>query len=489
MLFPLFVALQCCVALPLARLKAPKRKAPLQTRKLLQNYDYACSFNTDCADSYHVCDGGECVGNFAAGCDADFPCSYDLVCLEGYCGYDVGDFCTESTECGGLYQCSKGFCAPNYQVDCSSDSNCTSSLVCGSEKKCASEIGGLCNEDGDCFSDALCQDGICESPSQVTPDLLPSPPMPIEVQSPMLVIASPSPTPVVIPLPSPTPVIFPSPSPTPVISLASPPPPTKARPPPQGTNSADSTSSDTPDSILPSSSESDGSSIPIGVIVGASVGGAVLLFGVVALIAASRFQAANTAMAKIPWPPREFAGPKAEYVKFWKGCKWERAFSPSHTHVVKLDPHPGVYEFGLVHPARPHHPPVVVYIGKAGGAGGLKKRHDKYHSTGGDHLQAQIALALNHNCEVWRRVKYAKGAQGGAEGMGDRIVTQEETRFLSFYDYAWNKEANMTKRAVYLKPRRYLCCFPAGESIHNDTAVSPFPHQVPPPCLCFCVPT
>lgn len=73
---------------------------------------------------------------------------------------------------------------------------------------------------------------------------------------------------------------------------------------------------------------------------------------------------------------------------------------------------PAVYEFALVHPARPDSR-IKVYVGKAVN---LKQRHNQYLSlpTSADpdaNLARHFACALEHGCEVWRRYRYVEQVQ------------------------------------------------------------------------------
>jgi hypothetical protein len=213
---------------------------------------------------------------------------------------------------------------------------------------------------------------------------------------------------------------------------------------------------------------------------------------------------------KMPWPPREFTNinAKPEYTKFWSGTKWtpfmnsngDSIIPPGFSQFAEKELHSksaGVYEFGLVHPDRSNMRPVVVYVGKAGGRDGVHGRHSTHinkFKARDSNIQAQLQHAFAQGCHLYRRFKTNKDLATGAESDGDRWATQLETRFLSFFDYAWNVEANTTEkkvgpRCLYIKPRRFLGIFPAGIAICDDSPKDArMPAQAPNPCCCFSLP-
>ncbi|KAI3438952.1 hypothetical protein D9Q98_001366 [Chlorella vulgaris] len=191
-------------------------------------------------------------------------------------------------------------------------------------------------------------------------------------------------------------------------------------------------------------------------------------------------------MSSIPWTPREFAKSSQApgYRDFWaKGSKWEKFLLPiglslpASIELAKennvnqhLTESPAVYEFALVHPARPDSR-IKVYVGKAVN---LKQRHNQYLSlpTSADpdaNLARHFACALEHGCEVWRRYRYVEQAvyDNKQHGLGDRHAQMMETRMLGAFDYAFNQQANPPKRMIWLEPRTTCCCFSAGVIVHN----------------------
>ena len=122
-----------------------------------------------------------------------------------------------------------------------------------------------------------------------------------------------------------------------------------------------------------------------------------------------------------------------------------------------------IYEFAIVHPARPNNR-IKVYLGKTTD---LKRRHNEYLSSSEQvRMWPYFNHALQNGCQILRRYCYLTSAgKVKQDSEGDRAVTMMETRFLSYFDYAWNKEANPPKRSVYLKPRTVLCCFPGGVTV------------------------
>lgn len=133
----------------------------------------------------------------------------------------------------------------------------------------------------------------------------------------------------------------------------------------------------------------------------------------------------------------------------------------------KLEKRAAVYEFALVHPARPN-TRVKVYVGKAVD---LKQRHNQYLQVNGEDAQRmanRLSLAVEQGCQVWRRFRYVEGNVGNTkDSVGDRYAAMMETRMLSYFDYALNQTANPPKRTIWLEPRTVFCCFPAGVIVHN----------------------
>jgi hypothetical protein len=124
---------------------------------------------------------------------------------------------------------------------------------------------------------------------------------------------------------------------------------------------------------------------------------------------------------------------------------------------------PAVYEFALVHPARPD-TRIKVYVGKTID---LHRRRTDYlnlNSNEGTRMWPFFSHALRHGCEIWRRFVYLPAPPGALRkhSEGDRAVSQIETRLLSYFDYTFNREANPPKRKIHLEPRVWCCCFPNG---------------------------
>lgn len=76
--------------------------------------------------------------------------------------------------------------------------------------------------------------------------------------------------------------------------------------------------------------------------------------------------------------------------------------------------------------------------------------------------------ALRHGCEIWRRFVYLPAPPRAvkANDEGDRAVAQVETRWLSYFDYAFNREANPPKRKIHLEPRVWCCMCPIPNGVH-----------------------
>lgn len=187
------------------------------------------------------------------------------------------------------------------------------------------------------------------------------------------------------------------------------------------------------------------------------------------------------------WPEREHirSSKVPGYRSFWSNrggnafpCPWEQFLIPSGSvqNSVqrakdvgindKIQNSPAVYEFAIVHPDRPNKR-VKVYLGKTTD---LKRRHNDYLGSSKEMVRMWpfFEYALQNGCQVWRRYCYLKTPKGykvKSETEGDRAVTMMETRWLSYFDYAWNKEANPPKRMVYLEPRRVFCFIPSGVNI------------------------
>ena len=407
----------------------------------------SCANNDECGGNLSCNDGGLCDDNFGDECAADSECTGSLYCVnEGgleWCGYKRGDSCANNDECGGNLSCNDGgLCDDNFGDECAANSECTGSLYC---------VNGTCDKTGTDIP-----------PSDPT---LTSPPI----------------------LPTSVPTMNVSPSPRqspPLANLNKPNAPgsTPSRAPPVGS------STDT----------SGGSNTPVAAIVGGVVGGILLLLLLVAvLVVAKGGNLPRWNHSNMPWPPREFVNPAqhAGYAKFWaNGSKWT-PFLSRHGDISPTDlhepEHAGVYEFGLVHPLRRNIPPVVVYVGKAGGQQGIRQRHQAYRKDG-DHLNKLFQIAFKHQCQIWRRWVVNPQLPTGETGMGDRWATQMETRCLSFFDYAYNIDSNVTEkgkvhaRSLYIMPRNLFYCIPAGISICNENPEPPYPRQVPTPGGCFC---
>lgn len=129
-----------------------------------------------------------------------------------------------------------------------------------------------------------------------------------------------------------------------------------------------------------------------------------------------------------------------------------------------------VYEFAIVHPARPNKR-VKVYVGKTNN---LKERHTQYLNSGEEtRMWPFFNHAVKHKCQVWRRFCYFKTAgKMPVNSEPDRAVHQMETRWLSYFDYAWNAQQNPPKRLVFLKPKDF-CGIPTGCHLVSE--------PVPPP--------
>lgn len=166
-------------------------------------------------------------------------------------------------------------------------------------------------------------------------------------------------------------------------------------------------------------------------------------------------------------PLREFSDSRwhKDYFLFWNDpqttsiahCRWHHFLDDKGKHICPPnclpDDRPGVYEFALVHKRRQNVHPVPVYVGKAGGKGGMKERHEKYKKEDSNHIAHLFRLAQKNGCYIFRRYKYDNYHQGGKHGAGDILVTSIESRFLSYFDYAFNKQLNGKDRPLVLAER------------------------------------
>lgn len=197
------------------------------------------------------------------------------------------------------------------------------------------------------------------------------------------------------------------------------------------------------------------------------------------------------------WPEREFTKSSSipGYRAFWGKsnpyktiCGWQPFIKPRagasmeemaehaknhggkdgakvNQHVL---PRAAVYEFALVHPDYPNLRKKV-YVGKTTD---LHRRHEEYltYSKEGTRMWPFFEHALRNKCQVWRRFAYLNTISSvGKDTEGDRAVAQMETRWLSYFDYAFNREANPPKRFIHLEPQTFCCFIPAGIKVVRDT--------------------
>jgi hypothetical protein len=189
------------------------------------------------------------------------------------------------------------------------------------------------------------------------------------------------------------------------------------------------------------------------------------------------------------WPERESVkGASAPgYRAFWRRSSaakgvvgWHCFLRPagsvdeSANHALRagvndgLEEMPAVYEFAVVHPARRGRR-VKAYVGKSVN---LRVRHAAYLNprAEGERMWPFFEYALERGCEIWRRFAYLRAPPGAVkkDSEGDRAVTRMETRWLSYFDYSWNREANPPKRMICVKPNYFLWCLPAGVRVVTE---------------------
>ncbi len=158
--------------------------------------DDECSVTDDCPDN-HICDDGDCVAqdsNNSSNNNSPEPGQCDEPCSQanpGVCGgstpYCVNDCCIECIgggDCGGGQVCEDGVCqAPS---DCSADSDCPSGFSCeggtceppAAGQSCDPTDPGSCPDGQICNEDSECEDlggglgcGLCNDDCTCPGDL------------------------------------------------------------------------------------------------------------------------------------------------------------------------------------------------------------------------------------------------------------------------------------------------------------------------------
>lgn len=129
---------------------------------------------------------------------------------------------------------------------------------------------------------------------------------------------------------------------------------------------------------------------------------------------------------------------------------------------------PALFEYAVVHQCRPNKR-VKVYLGKAMNFQASQDEMLKGDTNETKDMWKYFRLALQHNCSIVRRYCYysAHEMKSGRDRKIDpqTLIDRAESRFLSSFDYPWNRQPGSDERGIYLTPHNALCCIPRGVDV------------------------
>lgn len=203
----------------------------------------------------------------------------------------------------------------------------------------------------------------------------------------------------------------------------------------------------------------------------------------------------RSVQGEFSWPEREDAKGKdvAGYHKFWRKSsrsseahEWEPfidsisvAFGQDSLKAAiqkaeeagvnkSLKTVPALYEYAVAHRDRPKKK-IKVYLGKASNFQANQDDLLLENSDVAKEMWKFFRLALQHNCSIMRRYCYYSDSKmvTGRERKIDPqcLLDRAESRFLSAFDYPWNRQPGSDERGIYLTPHLALCCIPAGVDV------------------------
>jgi hypothetical protein len=134
-----------------------------------------CADDKDCG-SQTECEGGYCLGSYAAECSGDAGCAAPWVCRPNDIGTNVcsaeggpGEACDTKGDCAeGDCSLATAKCPGRGGASCSTEADCLDGLRCavgtGEGRRCQSEVDGCgeCDSTDDCANGAACAGGLCE---------------------------------------------------------------------------------------------------------------------------------------------------------------------------------------------------------------------------------------------------------------------------------------------------------------------------------------
>ncbi|CAH1795748.1 unnamed protein product [Owenia fusiformis] len=147
-----------------------------------------CEQQTDCGDNY-LCTQNTCVAKklFGDACSQDMACQSGLVCNKGVCSRCADELdCSDTQYCKGdskvgyscrpkenvgvkceeSLECNSGHCV-GVCVECEQQSDCEDDYQCkGNTCVNRKPFGGSCNNDKDCLSEYVCNEGACSTCSE-----------------------------------------------------------------------------------------------------------------------------------------------------------------------------------------------------------------------------------------------------------------------------------------------------------------------------------
>lgn len=120
--------------------------------------DNRCTASDTCTDDFDCFGGATCVGGECVECDTDTDCGDGNVCVAKRC--EAG--CERNEQCPLFHACTDGKCE---ETGCTSDRECIAAAgdnPLALEAKCKdTECEIACNNDAECGTYSVCEDGTC----------------------------------------------------------------------------------------------------------------------------------------------------------------------------------------------------------------------------------------------------------------------------------------------------------------------------------------